>query len=173
MAAPAARVVIGEPAFRAAENLLTQIPLELRTAIVPKAIRAAARPVVNAAQSLAPDSVVSGSRKKWSKKVRDARVGVKQHKETIGISSVRQYGETIAIYVGALWPAGVLVNVIGHDHKMIQWGKNSGWIRHGHRYLKDAGEQTAPQQQSEFVAAVRTNVEQVLRKLYSGRGGGP
>lgn len=162
MVAPAAKVVIDEESFRSAERLLTRIPLELRTAILPKAIRAAARPVDIMATSLAPSSVRTGSRKKWSKKVRDKRAGTPQHKQTIGISSVRHYGETIAIYVGALWPAGVLINVIGHPHAEVWWGRRTGRTLPGTAYLEQAGVSTAAQQQAEFVGTVTREVEQIL-----------
>lgn len=162
MAAPAAQVKINEQSFREADQLLTRIPFELRTKIIPQAIRAAARPVVSSARQLAPDSVKTGSRKHWSRKVRDQRAATKQHKDTIGVSSVRQYGSVVAIYVGALWPAGVLVNVIGHEHAEMWWGKATGRTLPGHGYLEQAGTSTAAAQQSEFVNKVRIETDKVL-----------
>jgi hypothetical protein len=166
-----AKVEVLQESFRQAEAHLTAIPFELRTAVLPKALLAAAAPVVQAARKLAPDSVKSGSRKKWSKKVRDARSGTKQHKETIGTSSVRQYGgrgaaagSVLAIYAGPLYPQGNLINAIGHPHAQVLWGRKTGTTLPATDYLLRASEQTKSEQQSAFVSKVKSESERILAK---------
>lgn len=160
-----ASVAISEESFRAADQFLAKLPLEVRIHVLEKAMRAATAPVVQRAKQLAPDSEKSGSRKKWSKKTRAKRVGTKPHKQTIGASSVRTYrGGLLAIYVGPIHPAGNLINVIGHQHKQVLWGKHTGKVLPGTEYLKQAAEQTLAQQQSAFVDKVKSETEKLLAK---------
>jgi hypothetical protein len=159
-----AKVEINEQSFRQAESLLTQLPLEMRTGVLPKAMRAAAAPVETLARQLAPDSVKSGSRKYWSKKVREARTATKQHKQTIGHSSVRTYGDAVAIYVGPLHPAGNLINAIGHPHKQVLWGRQTGVTLPPTKYLEQAADQTKAEQQSAFIEKVKSETEKILAK---------
>ena len=158
-----AKVEISEASFQAASAFLTRLEFEMRTAVVDKALRKAAAPPIALAKQLAPDSKKTGSRDKWSRKTKAARASTKQHKQTIGASTVRHYGSgTMAIYVGPIHPAGNLINVIGHQHRQMLWGRASGQIIPGTKYLKDAGEQTVPQQNAAFVNTVKSEVEKIL-----------
>ena len=160
-----ATVSINQELYRAAEEHITQLPFELRTGVITKAISAAAEPVVKAARVLAPDSVKSGSRQHWSKSLRQKRVSTKQHKDTIGKSTVRQYGSgTSAIYIGPLYPTGNLINVIGHPHAQVLWGRSTGTTLPPTDYLLRAAEQTKSQQQSAFVGKVKSESERILAK---------
>lgn len=158
-----ATVKIDEQSFRQADALLTRIPFDLRTAVLPKALQAAAVPVVRAAEALAPDSVKTGSRQLWSAKLRNARASTKQHKDTIGRSTVRQYGSgTAAIYVGPVYPIGNLINVIGHPHQQVLWGRRTGKVIGPVDYLARAAQQTTGEQQAAFVAKVQSETDKLL-----------
>lgn len=157
------RVHIDQAAFAAAEAFLTRIDFLVRGMVVEKALRKAAAPAEQRARQLAPDSKKSGSRDKWSRKTAAKRAHTKQHRLTIGHSSVRNYERgLLAIYVGPIHPAGNLINVIGHQHRQMLWGRASGQIIPGTKYLKDAGEQTIAQQNSAFVSTVKSEVEKIL-----------
>lgn len=162
-----AKVEINDQAFQQADAELARLPFELRTGVIPKALRAAAAPVEKKARQLAPDSEKSGSRKKWSRKVRQKRAGTKPHKQTIGHSTVRRYRDSDAIFVGPLHPQGNLINVIGHDHNQVLWGNRTGWVIHPTRYLQDAAQQTQGQQQTAFVDRVRTESAKIIAKMGS------
>ena len=152
------KVVIDEQSFRQAERLLGRLEGDIRRKVVPPALRAAARVSVTKMKQLAPDSRVTGTRRKWSASLRDKRVGTKQHKRTIGVSTVRKYGHVTAIYAGPIHPAGNLINAIGHPHKQMLWGRDSGRTVPANLYVKDAGEQTKSQQQAAFEAHVKKGV---------------
>lgn len=164
-----AKVEINEQSFREADAQLARLPLELRTGVLPKALRAAAAPVEKKARQLAPDSQKSGSRRKWSKKLRMLRSSTAPHKQTIGHSTVRQYGDTTAIYVGPIHPAGNLINVIGHQHNQVLWGNRTGVTLPGTKYLQDAARQTAGQQQAAFVDKVKAETDKLIGSMGSGK----
>lgn len=161
-----ATVQIDEQSFKEAESFLARVPLEMRTGIIPKALGAAAMPVVQEARAMAPDSVRSGSRKFWSKKLRQARAATAQHKDTIGKSTVRQYsgGHSLAIYVGPLYPAGNLINAIGHPHNQVLWGHKTGNVIPPTDYLARAAQTTEGAQQNAFVSKVKTETDKLLKK---------
>jgi hypothetical protein len=164
-----AQVQIDENQFREADAQLARLPLELRTNVLPKGLRAAAAPVEKKARQLAPDSEKSGSRRKWSRKVRQKRASTKPHKQTIGHSTVRRYKTSDAIYVGPVHPQGNLINVIGHNHNQVQWGNRTGWIVQPTTYLQEAAQQTKAQQQTAFVDKVRSESDKLLNSMGSGK----
>ena len=158
-----ATVSIDQDSFQQAEKLLTTLPLEMRTGVIPKALSAAANPVVTNAREFAPDSIRSGSRLLWSETVKRKRSNTKQHKETIGKSTVRQYGSgKAAIYIGPLYPQGNLINVIGHPHAQVLWGRKTGTTIPATDYLFRAGESTQLAQQHAFIAKVKAETDRLL-----------
>ena len=160
-----ATVQINQDSFRQAESLLSALPLEMRTGVIPKAIGAAANPVVTYARELAPDSVRTQSRALWSKSMQQKRANTKQHKDTIGKSTVRQYGNgNAAIYVGPLYPQGNLINAIGHPHRQVLWGRDTGKTLPPTDYLENAGRLTLAAQQAYFIAKVKSESERILAK---------
>lgn len=160
-----ATVQIDKQSFQAAEAFLERIEFEMRTGVLPKALGAAANPVVTLAREYAPDSVRSGSRQLWSQKVRSARSATKQHKDTIGKSTVRQYGKGKAsIYVGPLYPQGNLINAIGHPRAQMAWGRSTGRVIPATDYLDRAAQASAPAQQQAFVDKVKTETDKMLAK---------
>lgn len=159
------KVVIDEQSFRQAERVLGRLEGELRRKVVPPALRAAARVSVAKMKQLAPDSKKTGSRNRWSKSVRISRVTTKQHRKTLGVSTVRKYGQVVAIYAGPIHPAGNLINVIGHPHKQMLWGRDSGKTVPANLYVIEAGEQTKRQQQAAFEYHVKKGViKEALKK---------
>lgn len=163
-----AKVEIDEQSFQQADAMLARLPLEIRRGPLEKGVRAAGQPFVARARQLAPDSQKSGSRKKWSKKVQALRSGTKPHKQTIGLSTTRRYGSTIAVYAGPIHPAGNLINVIGHAHNQVLWGNRTGWVVHPTTYLQQAAQETLAQQQSAFVAKVQSESDKLLAQMGSG-----
>jgi hypothetical protein len=158
-----ATVEIDSASFNAADAQLARLEFEVRTSVLEKGVRAAAAPVVMRARQLAPDSVKSGSRSRWSKKLKAARQNTKQHKDTIGVSSIRHYrGSTVAIYAGPLHPAGNLINAIGHPHNQVLWGRHTGVTLPPTDYLQRAANETKAEQQSAFVAKITSESEKLL-----------
>lgn len=159
------RVVIDEKTFRQADRLLATLPREVQAKVLPGALRGAAKPAVRLMKQLAPDSRKSGSRRRWSAKLRNARVGVKQHKKTIGVSTVRKYGQLTAIYAGPIHPAGNLINVIGHPHLQVLWGNRMPNVLPANEYVIQAGKQTRGATQIAFVSAMKKGVHREAMKL--------
>jgi len=150
-----ARVDISEQSFREADQILVKLEFETRTIALEKAMRKAAAPFVRIARQLAPDSIKTGSRDLWSPKLKAARAHTPQHKKTIGVSSIRNYsGGLIAIYAGPLYPAGNLINAIGHPHKQVLWGRPTGKTLPPNDYLKDAAKQVGSEAQSAFISSL-------------------
>jgi hypothetical protein len=152
------RLVIDEQSFRQTERQLGRLPGQLRNKVLPPALRSAALPAAAKMRQLAPDSKKTGSRNRWSKKTRLARVTTKQHRKTIGVSTVRKYSRIVAIYAGPIHPAGNLINVIGHPHKQMLWGKYGGRTIPANDYVIRAGKLTERQQAAVFEARVKQGV---------------
>ena len=165
MAKSFATVEISNESFQSADAQLSRLAFEVRTSVLEKGVRAAAAPVVNRARQLAPDSVKGGSRSRWSKKLKAARQNTKQHKDTIGVSSIRHYrGSTVAIYAGPIHPAGNLINVIGHPHNQVLWGRHTGVTLPPTDYLQRAAQETKAEQQAAFVDKITSESAKLLNQ---------
>lgn len=163
----AATVRINQESFRQANEIMAKFGQALNSYIIYKGLNAAGNVVSQQARTLAPDSRQTGTRNLWSKKVRGKRANTRSHKDTIGVSSPRNYGERKAIYVGPLYPGGNLINVIGHPHAQVLWGRRTGVTLPATDYLERAGKQTESAQQAAFVGAVQTESDKYLRKAAS------
>jgi len=163
----AVQVVISDDSFRKAESFLTQLPLEMRNKVIPPALKAAGAPVAAKSRELAPSSAKTGTYKLWSKSMLRSRAGSPQHKDTIVVSSVRKYGvdgNVMRVYVGASWPAGNLINIIGHPHQQVLWGRRTGNQIAAVDYLERASAATFGEQQSAFVSRVESETAKILAK---------
>ena len=157
-----ATVHISQERYREAENFLTRVPFEMRTNIIGKALRAAAAPVVKMAKSLAPDSVKTGSRLLWSRKVAAQRSGKPGLSETIIVKSV-SYRTIDAVVIGPSWPAGNIINVVGHPHKQVLWGRPTGRTVSANQFMQHAAELTKSDQGAAFSSTFRSAFDRFLR----------
>lgn len=148
---------------KAIDQELARVAAFLRGAIAKKAVRAGANVVKKRLKEIIPRSIETGTRKGWSKKMRDSRSGVKPHVETIGVV-VRDYGLHFVAVVGAQYPAGALSHLIEKDHKLVAWGKPAGMVVTGHAYTEQAADQTIAQQQQAIESTVTSEVAKQLAR---------
>jgi len=155
-------VTIDLQRYKDAEVFLTRIPFEMRTKVIGKALKAAAAPVVSMAKSLAPDSVKTGSRLLWSKKVAQQRSSKPQLSETIIVKSV-SYSAVDAVIIGPSWPAGNIINVVGHPHKQVLWGRSAGRTVPPNRFLQNSADLTRSEQGDAFSSTFAREFDRFLR----------
>lgn len=155
-------VSINPERYREAENLLTRMPFEMRTKTIGRALRAASKPVVEFAKQTAPDSIKTGSRLLWSKKVAQQRAGKPQLSETIIVKSV-SYRTIDAVIIGPSWPSGNIINVIGHPHSQVLWGRSAGRSVPANKFFQHAAQLTAGEQGAAFSKTFVTAFDSFLR----------
>lgn len=160
-----AKVQISEESFREADAMLARLPLEIRGKVLARGLRAAAAPVEKRARQLVPRSSQTGSRRRMAKAQAARRVGEAEHRESIGHSTIREYGSITAIYVGPVHPAGNLINIIGHPHQQVLWGNRTGRVVPPTTYLQQAAAETTGQQQSAFVGKVRSESDKIIARM--------
>jgi hypothetical protein len=163
-------VTINLDRYKEAENFLTRMPFEMRSNIIGKALKAAAAPVVRYAKALAPDSVKTGSRLLWSRKTAAQRSGKPQLSETVIVKSV-SYRTVDAVVIGPSWPAGNIINVIGHPHNQVLWGRPTGRNVRANQFLQNAAQLTASEQGTAFSNTFAAAFDRFLRSQAKAIGG--
>lgn len=137
------------------ETVLERLPIALRGAVTQKALRAAAKPVIEMAVSLCPESFVTGTRDLWSKSLKAKRAGVKDLRDTI-TSVTRDYGEVKVEIVGPARPAGALGHLVEFSRRKILWGRDSGQEIQGKPFLRPAAEITKDEQRAALVKVLES-----------------
>jgi hypothetical protein len=140
---------------------LERIDDTLQTRTQVEMVKAAAGIVASRMRQLAPSSAKTGTRERWSRKVREQREGEKPIAETIDIV-VRGYGPRTLCLVGPGIPAGVLINVLyGEEHGKIAWGEPTGRTEPGNRFVQQAFDETEAQQQAAMQAVVQRTLQEI------------
>jgi hypothetical protein len=144
------------------EAMLERLPLVLRGKTLERALSAAAKPVIEMAKSLCPDSYITGTRELWSAKTKAERASVKQLKDTI-TSVVRDYGERKVLVVGPAYPAGALGHLVEFSRRKILWGRDSGIETRGKPFLRPAAQITKDEQRSALVKVLESAARKAAR----------
>ena len=101
------------------------IPITLRNAPLGKCLGAYGKPIANTASTLARSSRESGSRRKWSKKLKNNAAFQNDSKDHFGVKVLRN---GLGVYVGATYPKGnkqqfVMPIKRGDSYQQYRWGK--------------------------------------------------
>ena len=104
---------------------VADIPITLRNGPLGKCLGAFGRPIARTAETLARSSRASGSRRKWSKKLRNNANYQNDSKDHFGVKVLRS---GLAVYVGATYPKGnkqqfVMPAKRGDSYQQYRWGK--------------------------------------------------
>lgn len=111
--------------FDEASKLLDKISVELPRNMIPRALKAAATPVVAAAKANAPRSKVTGTWFKQSKKQREESPTPLANTIT---SVVRSYDNGVSVAViGPKHPTGAHGHLVERGHKAVYWKRDTGW----------------------------------------------
>ena len=132
---------------------LMQIPELLRLKPAERCLIAMAKPVVERAKALAPSSRVTGTRNKWSAKLKnDAKWQIDSGKH-MGSKTVR-HNKGARVYIGAKWPNGnkQQFDAKADGRRHILWGRDTGRLRPRPRphFLQKAYDETKSQQLKAF-----------------------
>jgi hypothetical protein len=143
---------------------LERIPALLRVDAGDRCLRAMAKPVVERAKQLAPSSRQSGSRKKWSQKLKgDAKWNVDSGRHIAAKVSKLQRG--VRVYIGASFPKGnkQQFDASPKGRRMFFWGKDSGRIkqRPNPHFLKKAFDETKSQQIEAFNTQLKAELQEM------------
>lgn len=155
-------------------RILNQIPVMVQASAYDKGLRPAAKVVQDRARQLAPSSKESGSRKRWSQKMRASRAGVKPLKQSIKTKVVRP-GKNKVPYavVGPERPWGNIAHFISplkkNTREVVLWGNRTGMMaRKDNDFMKRAFDETKQQAARAFTRGVIAAVRAKLKDL--GRG---
>ena len=160
------KIEIDPKALAALEN----IPAMFIFKVADVAMKAAAKPVIDKAKSIAPSSRQSygtngPTRKKWSRKYKTNAAYQNDSGKEIGVKVLKSSRGAIA-YVGAKYPLGNKQQFndsgSGKGRRVVYWGKPQGTIyRRKERFLQRAYDETRNEQTTAFIAAAEAEVAKV------------
>jgi len=146
---------------------LLKIPLYLRLAPAERVLKAMAKPVVQRAKAIAPSSVASGTRRKWSQKYKKNQAWQISSGKHIGIV-YRKTERGGYVVIGGKHPEANKLNFShGKDRRVFYWGKDAGKtvrIPPSERFMQKALDETRPQQ----IAEGNKQLEKELKELNLG-----
>jgi hypothetical protein len=157
----ATKIIITET--KPLDDQLAKISVFLRLNVLKKAARAAGNVVRDAARKRAPRSAKTGTRRKWSAKMRAARASVPPYADEIKVV-VRDYGRTVVAVVGA--EAGSnLSHLIEDGHDLVAWGNVTDIVVSGTPVLEPAADETVSEQVRALSSTVIKEVSAELARL--------
>ncbi len=154
------------------DRIFATIPVLDRYKVTDKAIRAAAKPVVDRAKEIAPRSSRTGTAKK--RYMKNAKDKTKSYNWDYPVwrtikATVRKYSAATFAAVGPAWPLGnkVFFNSahIKGSRTEVLWGRRSGkqW-RQMDNWMKRAGDETAAQQRAAMLASLKKSLDEMMPK---------
>lgn len=160
-----------------ADKLMKQLEaldILVREHVGRESLQSGMRPVENAVRANAPESRITGSRKKQSQKTRRKWSGSKTLKNTIRsvVRTTRRAGITAGM-LGLVGPAysegGGHGNLFSKDHKRrVLWGRDGGTVRVVNQFVKRAADQSRSAAEAALVSAVKSGIESAARATTNG-----
>ena len=144
---------------------LMRIPDLLRLGPAERCLNAMAKPIIAKAKDLAPSSRGSGSRRKWSAKLKnDTQWSSVDSARHMGARAVK-HNRGARIYVGAQYPKGNKQQ-FGSPKKgrrVFYWGKDAGMtlLRPRDHFMQRAYDQTRGEQMSAFNTQLAKEIKEL------------
>jgi hypothetical protein len=153
---------------------LEALAIEVREQIGKDALESGMKPVQAAVTALAPESSVTGSRKKQSSKTKQKWSGSKKLKSVIrSVVRTRKRAGITAGMTGLVGPSysdgGGHGNLFSKDHKRrVLWGRDGGSVRTVNQFVKRAADQSRAQAEAAVVQSVKSGIEAAARTTTNG-----
>ena len=143
---------------------IMQIPLLMRLGPSERVLKAMAKPIVTKAKAIAPNSITSGTRKKWGKKYKDNaawQISSGKHIKTKYLKNERGG----VLIVGGDHPKANKLNFeAGENRKVFYWGVDSGKVKRinpSERFMQRAYDETKAAQQSAGYAQLEKEIKEL------------
>ncbi len=153
---------------------LEALAIQVREKVGKDALEAGMHPVQAAVISNAPESSVTGSRKKQSAKTKQKWSSSKNLKSTIRsvVRTLKRAGITAGM-IGLVGPSysdgGGHGNLFSKDHKRkVLWGRDGGVVRSVNQFVKRAADQSRSQALAAVTVAVKAGIDAAARATTNG-----
>jgi len=148
---------------------LSKIPIFVRQAVIDKAMPAMARPIMEKAKDIAPKSLETKTRDKWSKNIKNPPTknfnyvtwSKDQSADHMGYRTYKN-PDGVGLKVGSKGPKGnkQRFNQGHRGRRVVYWGKKQNFsYRPRERFMQRAYDETIPQQLTAFETALRRAME--------------
>jgi len=172
----AARTGIGMELLNGSDLVkqLESLAIQVRETVGREALEAGMKPVQSAVTALAPESSVTGSRKKQSTRTKQKWSGSKKLKSTIrSVIRTRKRAGITAGMMGLVGPSysdgGGHGNLFSKDHKRkVLWGRDGGVIRSVNQFVKRSADQSRSQAQAALTTTLKTGIDSAARATTNG-----
>lgn len=131
------------------DKLLGQIPIELRSKTLKKALRKAGQVVAREARRLAPKPGYPGD-----------KPGKKPLKNTIRVK-IADYGQTQAAFVGPSYPDGAHGHLVEYGHDKVLWGERTGEYVRGKPFMRPSADSTEAQQREAIIGTLKAEINKL------------
>lgn len=143
---------------------IMQIPLLMRLGPSERVLKAMAKPIMTKAKAIAPNSITSGTRKKWGEKYKGNaawQISSGKHIKTKYLKNERGG----VLIVGGDHPKANKLNFeAGTQRKVFYWGVDSGKVKRinpSERFMQRAYDETKAAQQSAGYAQLEKEIKEL------------
>lgn len=143
---------------------IMEIPLLMRLGPSERVLKAMAKPVVAKAKAIAPNSITSGTRKKWGKKYKDNAAWQISSGKHIKTKYLKNNKGGVLIIGGDHPKANKLNFEAGEHRKVFYWGVDSGKVKRivpSERFMQKAYDETKAAQESAGFAQLEKEIKEL------------
>jgi hypothetical protein len=153
---------------------LEALAIQVREKVGNDALDAGMKPVQAAVIANAPESSITGSRKKQSTKTKSKWAGSRKLKSTIrSVVRTRKRAGITAGMIGLVGPSysegGGHGNLFSKDHKRkVLWGRDGGTIRSVNQFVKRAADESRAAATAAVITTVKSGIDAAARATMNG-----
>ena len=135
------------------EDVLSKLAGQVKISIQQSGLENVGRMVIQEAQQRVPRSSVTGTKKKWSQAYRKKyNKSSPLHTQFITKHKAYKGGKVLAMVVRVRYPQGAHGHLVEFGHKSVLWGRRTGEVIQGKRFMLPA------------IEAVRSRADEAFKR---------
>jgi hypothetical protein len=141
------------------DKILATLAPEMKLTGIKTGLQKVGQIVIAEAQKRVPRSSQTGTKKKWSKSYRQKyRKSTPLHTQFTAKEKEYQAGKVMAVIVKVKYPQGAHAHLVEFGHRSVLWGRRTGGMVQGKRFMLPAIESTKGQVQAAFLSGLENAI---------------
>lgn len=141
------------------DKVLSTLSQEMKLNGIKTGLQSVGQIVIAEAQKRVPKSSETGTKKKWSRSYRQRyRKSTPLHTQFVVKEKEYQAGKVMAIIVKVKYPQGAHAHLVEFGHRSVLWGRRTGNMVQGKRFMLPAIEATKSKAQAAFLTGLEQSI---------------
>lgn len=141
------------------DKILNTLSQEMKLHGIKSGLENVGQIVISEAQKRVPRSSQTGTKKKWSRSYRQRyRRSSPLHTQFVVKQKEYQGGKVMAVIIKVKYPQGAHAHLVEFGHRSVLWGRRTGSMVQGKRFMLPAIEATKSQAQAAFLTGLEQSI---------------